>query len=50
MNKQLQMRYYHELIKTTPALAKTKAGRKMIMSEAFYMAKLHYHNGRFYGL
>lgn len=38
MNKQLQMRYYHALRKTNPALAKTKAGRSVIMKESVWMS------------
>lgn len=38
MNKSLQMRYYHELRKTNPALSKSKAGRSMIMNIAVDLA------------
>jgi len=42
MNKILQMRYYHALRKTNPALSKSKAGRSIIMKESVCMVKLQY--------
>ena len=36
--KALTMKYYNELRKTNPKLAKTKEGRSMIMKEAAFCA------------
>ena len=41
MNKSLQMRYYHALRKTNPALSKSKAGRSMIMMESIWMCECY---------